>query len=132
MAQYRAKLFNETSRQIHFVYKTTVPGGCTRGIQPGPPDDAGRNFTTDYLQYAHQHAMFYGRDLYVLAKLKKLNWPSMDMRMLYSRTDSHPGVSRNVGNTRKRDCLHMCSPGPIDIAADLFQELLSHELRLET
>ena len=128
MIEHQAKLMNETSRTIHFVYKTQSPGGCSRDISPLPPDEAARTFH-DHL---HNHAMFYGRDLYALARLQQLPWPVMDLRMLYARTDSH--VSSRFGPGRqkkKKDCLHLCTPGPLDVAADLFQELLAHELREE-
>jgi len=124
MVKHKAKVMNETSRTIHFVYKTQSPGGCSRDISTLLPDEAARAFS-DYLP-EYNHAMFYGRDLYALARLKKLQWPAMDLRMLYARTDSH--VSSRFWPGEKMDCLHLCTPGPLDVAADLFQELLMHEL----
>ena len=124
MDDYRTKLLNKTSQQIRFVYKTIQPGGCSREISPLSPDETARTFS----EYSFQHRYFYGRDMYALARLKQIKWiPFMDMRMLYSRTDSHPS-SRSRSN---KDCLHLCTPGPLDVAADVFQDLLAHELRIE-
>ena len=45
--------------------------------------------------------------------------PYLDLRMLYSRTDSH--VNLQAGG---KDCLHICVPGPLDVIGRLFHKLL--------
>lgn len=127
LANATEKATSASPRQrVQFVYKTISPGGCSKTISSLRPDLAARNFT----HYLFNHGTFYGRDMYALARLKQLQWPVLDMRMLYARTDSHP--SSRFWPHNKKDCLHWCTPGPLDVVATLFQERLEHELRLET
>ena len=110
-------VWREQQHMVHIVYKTNQPGGCSNTIAPLPPDEAARTFS----KYRYNHAEFYGRDRYAIARLHLLGVPVMDLRMLYSRTDSHPGG---------KDCLHLCTPGPLDVSADLFQDMLVNELAI--
>lgn len=119
--------YNEqpNTKTIPFIYKTHVPGGCSNEIRyPNAVDEAARSFN----EYQHQHGEFYGRDLYAISRLRQLGWPVLDMRMLYARSDSHPSSASWPGNRRKADCLHMCSPGPLDVVADVFQQYLQDEM----
>lgn len=151
MSQYQAQIRQERNRTVHFVYKTISPGGCSREISPLPPGETARTFP----DYAFNHGAFYSRDLYAIQRLRRRrrpattttttttnqtmnrtrtdlvnNWPVMDLRMLYARTDAHPASSTwPSSGRRKPDCLHLCSPGPLDVVADVFQDLLAHELR---
>lgn len=106
------------------VWKTQQPAGCTHDIfYPNNPLRAAQDFNfskpAGYKKY--QHEMFYHRDLYTIGKLQALGLPYLDMRMLYSRSDAHISSGKEVVSY---DCLHMCSPGPLDIVAPLFQRLL--------
>jgi hypothetical protein len=106
-----------------FVWKTQMPGGCTPEIAfKNDPARAAKesNFTN---ANRYNHKQFYGRDLFALSLLQKLEMPSLDMRALYSRSDAHP--SSRAKTSPDVDCLHMCSPGPLDIIAPMFQRLLT-------
>lgn len=108
-----------------FVYKTQQPGGCsTEPNSVDTPDVQARHhwmssITTgikkekkrDKKGYNWNH--FYGRDLYALGRL--WDQPVLDLRMLYNRGDAH---------VDRQDCLHLCSPGPLDVVPFLFQRLL--------
>lgn len=65
------------------------------------------------------------RDLLLLSTLQEFDIPSIDMRMLYSRSDAHPS-SQSGREIMKGviDCLHYCLPGPLDVAGPLFHQLL--------
>jgi hypothetical protein len=106
-----------------FIYKTITPGGCTPTIVDDmTPDEIGRHYDND--QKFNWHT-FYGRDLYAISQCRLHNISVLDGRMLYSRSDGH---TRN--RFGKDDCLHWCSsPGPLDVFADLFYDILQHELK---
>ena len=118
----------ETNSSIRFVYKTQSPGGCSRTISSERPDRAAASYPPEALKY--QHAMFHGRDLYAIGQLKSRGRLFLDMRMLYSRGDAHPGSAAWPKSGWKTDCLHFCSPGPLDVIADLFYDLLLSDLSL--
>lgn len=114
------------SKKVSFVWKTANLGGCSdEPIVPEDPLLAGRvrnfSFAPDYTRYFH-HVTF-ERDQYVCdhwTSMKEVtNTYMLDMRMLYSRSDAHLGKNGFVG-----DCLHYKSPGPLDVIAPLFQQLL--------
>ena len=73
------------------------------------------------LTWAYNYRSFYGRDLFALSRLAEVSMPVIDLRMLYARPDAHID-SLAVNQT---DCLHLCMPGPLDVVADLFQNLLA-------
>lgn len=107
---------------IQFVWRTNQPAGkCdmdgadqSAGLPELPPDAYARRVR--YKQFNWDS--FYGRDLYAISRLGRYGVPVMDLRMLYSRTDSHPNG----------DCLHYCSPGPLDVVPLQFQNLLENGL----
>jgi hypothetical protein len=116
-------VFQKEQPNIRFVYKTQQPGGCTKEIAfPESPDEAA--IKQNFHNYPYQHDKFYGRDLYAIAKLRQIGMPVIDMRMLYSRSDAHPSSFNWSPSLESFDCLHLCSPGPLDVIADLFQDLL--------
>ena len=99
-----------------FVFKTQQPGGCSKEILHLKP-----NSDYNYSQYkSYAHRYFYQRDLYLLSKMKEYAIRSIDLRMLYSRTDAK--IDSNKGDFR--DCLHLCWPGPLDVIGRLFAALL--------
>jgi GDSL/SGNH-like Acyl-Esterase family found in Pmr5 and Cas1p len=105
------------------VYKTQQPGGCTSEIANVSlsPLEAGENFVfVKKRKGNHNHYLFYDYDKAVIRRLQELEIPFLDMRMLYSRSDAHP--SSKTANPN--DCLHLCSPGPLDVFATLFLQLL--------
>lgn len=114
---------------IKFAWKTQTPGGCTKEIvSPKNATTAAmkRNFTEkSYGKDHYNWYQFYNRDLMLLNRLAKIGIPSLDMRMLYSRSDAH--ISSQSGRQLMRgtiDCLHMCLPGPLDVVGRLFHQLL--------
>ena len=90
---------------LELAWKTQQPGGCTTNVA--------QEIELSPKQY--QYDQFYERDLYALSELPRHGIHVIDMRMLYYRSDAHPGTP---------DCLHMCVPGPLDIIAPLFSQLL--------
>jgi len=117
---------SKRNKKTAFVWKTANPGGCSE--EPLVPEDpllAARtrdfSFAPDYTR--HYHHVTFERDQYACDHWtgnKELpNTHMLDMRMLYSRSDAHPGKNGFVG-----DCLHFKSPGPLDVIAPLFQQLL--------
>jgi hypothetical protein len=122
MTAYQNEQREKSSGTItQFVYKTNQPGGCSEQTSAHlSPDEAAidwirQNYTTKY-----NFDVYYDRDLYALSFLASRNMPVLDLRMLYSRTEAHV----NPPN----DCLHLCIPGPLDVVADLFQNLLETDL----
>jgi hypothetical protein len=109
---------------VTVIYKTQQPGGCTPEIanlslsplQVGATFDFSRRHN---FNYPH----FYKYDNTVIGKLQELGIPYLDMRMLYSRSDAHPSSKRR---NLPIDCLHFCSPGPLDMFAILFLYLLKN------
>lgn len=106
-----------------FVYRTNQPGGCHFNrtlLSPTHVDHAARTF--DYASMkleAHNWPWFYWRDLYSLARCQQEGMRTIDLRMLYSRVDSHLGHDMPGG-----DCLHFCQPGPLDVMVDLVYDML--------
>lgn len=114
----RGNYSNHKDKAPTFVFKTQQPGGCSKEIQPLNPADA--NSAYNYSQYqSYSHRYFYQRDLYLLSKLKEYGILSIDLRMLYGRTDAKISSKGNFG-----DCLHLCWPGPLDVIGRLFDVLL--------
>jgi len=135
---------NETlRRQMYpnttFVWKTQQPAGCNKKESYSPvlhsPEDL---FLESEVLYTHEyHRYMYQRDVYTISRIQTMNrqhrehhqqdtsgkaFPPpllrlLDMRMLYSRIDSHTTMKQG-------DCLHYCTPGPLDIIAPLFQQML--------
>jgi hypothetical protein len=113
---------------LTFVYKTQQPGGCTNEIANVSlsPLEVGKNFVS-ISRKNFNHPLFYEYDNAVIRRLQGLEIPFLDMRMLYSRTDAHRSSQANVKHCRRAsncDCLHFCSPGPLDMFAILLLQLL--------
>jgi GDSL/SGNH-like Acyl-Esterase family found in Pmr5 and Cas1p len=111
---------------LTILYKTQQPGGCTSEIANVSlsPLEVGKKFVS-YAEHEYNHAHFYEYDKTVIRRLQELDIPFLDMRMLYSRSDAHPSSKLpECRNTSYCDCLHFCSPGPLDTFAILFLQLL--------
>lgn len=109
-----------------FIYRTNQPAGCHFNrtiLLPDRVDQAARMFDFEAmnLQY-YQWEWFYWRDVYALARCQQVGMRTLDLRMLYSRVDAHPGFDKKGG-----DCLHFCQPGPLDVVADVLYDLLLEE-----
>ena len=116
---------SENVKTVSFVWKTQQPAGCTANIfHPEDPLRAAKefNFSHTPLYKERHHDDFYRRDMYTIQRwsteLRHVHL--LDMRMLYSRSDAHPGS----GQLDPIDCLHFMAPGPLDVVAPLFQRLL--------
>ena len=107
-------------RITQFVYKTQQPAGCSEQISTLSPDEAAIDMIMHNHTELYNHRFYYDRDLYALSYLSEINMPVIDLRMLYSRGEAH--------SKPPKDCLHFCSPGPLDVVADLFQNLLENDL----
>ena len=144
------------SNDFLFVWKTQNPAGCTNKIHhPDNPVLAGMDFSPSSVTHEY-HKQFWNRDEYVLTQIDERNKQlakklllskssssahahhhheaimnkvhTLDMRMLYSRTDAHPGsptLNNNQNVSEKPpDCLHYFAHGPLDVIGPLFQQLL--------
>lgn len=105
---------------IQFAWKTQSPGGCTKDIVS--PQNATAAFEMSVENHRFNYGRFRKRDLILLSRLQKIGMPYLDMRMLYSRSDAH--VSSQLDSWAQIDCLHTCIPGPLDVMARLFDQLL--------
>jgi hypothetical protein len=119
---------------LTIVYKTQQPGGCTNEIKNVslPPLEVGKNFIS-ITRNTFNHPFFYDYDNIVIRRLQELGIPFLDMRMLYSRSDAHPSSQWTVQQCRRSkycDCLHFCSPGPLDLFAILFLHLLQNNFEV--
>lgn len=105
---------------LKFIYKTQQPGGCSdQPLLDMSPDQAALEMERLNLTLKYNYREFYDRDMFAMQYLREVSMPILDLRMLYNRPDAH---------TRpEEDCLHMCIPGPLDVVADLFQQLLIDE-----
>jgi len=104
---------------ITFAWKTQNPGGCTKEIlSPQNVTLAAELLmkVPSTIKYKNTWLRFYDRDHMVITRLQSILMPFFDMRMLYSRSDAHPRI--------RGDCLHVCSPGPLDVIGRLFHQFL--------
>jgi hypothetical protein len=100
-----SKDIKQTNPNIQIVWKTQQAAGCTQNIS-----------SDIYSGNDYNHEEFYERDVYAMTVLPQHGIHIIDMRMLYYRSDAH----RSFAN----DCLHFCVPGPLDVIAPLFSQLL--------
>ena len=113
---------------ITFGWKTQQPGGCSLNItHPKHPWGATTGLVNKTLRYNWE--FFLEWDEMLVTRLKEIKMPFLDLRMLYSRTDGHISSRGKLvkywGRTEEyTDCLHMCTPGPLDVVARLFHNFL--------
>ena len=108
--------------EMTFAWKTQAPAGSTKEIS-SPTNAAeaayNQNFNDPNQKSYYNWGRFYQRDMLLLSRLQTIQMPYLDVRMLYSRTDAHPG-SIVSGS----DSLHFLSPGPLDVMGRLFHQFL--------
>ncbi|GAX22800.1 hypothetical protein FisN_24Lh081 [Fistulifera solaris] len=110
-------LLLERYPHLQFIYKTQQPGGCSdEPLLDMSPDEAAQEMIKRNLTWNYNYREFYDRDMFAMQYLRERSMPIFDLRMLYNRPDAHTNPFE--------DCLHMCIPGPLDVVADLFQQLL--------
>ena len=83
----------ESNSSLKFAWKTQSPGGCTKDIQflTNPVEVAQKFNFSDKSYYKDVYNCWqFNRDLLLLSTLQEFDIPSIDMRMLYSRSDAHP------------------------------------------
>mmetsp|Transcript_15629 Transcript_15629/g.35041 ORF Transcript_15629/g.35041 Transcript_15629/m.35041 type:complete len:392 (+) Transcript_15629:170-1345(+) len=112
--------------RMKFVWRTQTPGGCTNEIISPRDVNVAAQYSTEHFRGLYNYETFYRRDLLLLDRLNRAKIPYLDMRMLYSRSDAH--VSVFPGGPVRGDCIHWCSPGPLDVIGRLFHQLLNEEL----
>ena len=105
---------------IQFAWQTQVPAGCSDNITS--PHDVSIAGEMSMKLPNYNHGRFYQRDLMLISRLQEIQIPYLDLRMLYSRTDSH--VNLQADGMKVADCLHICVPGPLDVIGRLFHRLL--------
>ena len=120
MVLHEMEAMQQEKPNIKFVWKTQSPGGCTNDIVS--PQNATHAFVMSEANHRYNYGRMPNRDQLLLSRLQMLNIPYLDLRMLYSRSDAH--VSSPYPSNAQNDCLHMCIPGPLEVIAPLFEELL--------
>ena len=105
---------------IQFAWQTQVPAGCTDNITSPHNVSIAGEMSMKLPNY--NHGRFFQRDLMLISRLQEIQMPYLDLRMLYSRTDSH--VNLQADGMKVADCLHICVPGPLDVIGRLFHKLL--------
>eukprot|EP00040_Diaphanoeca_grandis_P002651 m.278678 g.278678 ORF g.278678 m.278678 type:complete len:426 (-) comp137854_c0_seq1:109-1386(-) len=103
-------VYRQTHPHVHVIWKTQNPAGCTSELSDGV-NYAGNTTYNWHLMRA--------RDERVLVRLQQHGLPFLDMRMLYNRTDAHVGDM-----AERRDCMHYCIPGALDIVPSCIQQVL--------
>jgi hypothetical protein len=98
------------------LWKTQQPGGCTKAISDG--------FGTEESQHKYNYRTFRPRDEIVIARLRALGLPFLDLRALYNRSDAHVCSGRYSADECP-DCLHFCMPGALDILPGVLQTALA-------
>jgi hypothetical protein len=121
--------YRETVPQRLILWKTQQPGGCSDHIQDGHAtfgkDEPSLlyNTATKGFNYRFNHQHFRSRDEKVLEVLRSQGLPALDLRALYARSDAHVWLAAG----KVADCLHLCSPGPLDMVPQvLYEALLTH------
>lgn len=117
---HEMEAMQQVKPNLKFVFKTQTPGGCTKDIIS--PHNATDAFERSVDNHRFNYGRMRGRDLLLISRLQELGVPYLDMRMLYSRSDAK--VSSHLDSNRQTDCQHMCIPGPLEVIARLFDEVL--------
>jgi hypothetical protein len=121
---FREKFF---WHNMTYIWKTQQPGhtGCLNYSKPITTVNnayrQGKQFHEDvYDWYLHPSfdALSINQSLVNGVKI-------LDMSPLYERPDAHPASAAAPNSTIKNDCLHYCIPGPIDLFATLFLQMLA-------
>ncbi len=115
---YMKKRMAALNRTVSIFFRTMNPGhhSCDEHVEPFKnvndfrlvPNDEDKYHWNLHIEF-DQLAQFYK---------SILNISVINMKPLYLRPDAHPG---------RGDCLHFCTPGPLD----LFPRLLQNELSVE-
>lgn len=118
--QLKAMIAPKTS---HWIWKTinSPHFQCFQYTAPTLEFPIEPNFT-DYYQWE----LFPKYD-----KLSKVLFPAhgmqiMDMSMLRTRPDGHPGKMSYQWSKIGGDCLHFCQPGPLNIISNMLTHMLLH------
>jgi len=116
-------------RPVRFIWKSVSPGhpDCFSHLEHGPQPFGG--YATDA---PYNWASFPAFDEAARAASAMSNGTIeyMDVSMLYDRVDGHGGYSNysEIQNPSaeigKADCLHFCTPGPLDEVARVLQQHL--------
>jgi hypothetical protein len=102
---------------ITFVWKTQQAAGCTQNMSTKHPFLAAKELP-HITKLFYNHADFFKRDALMIPILQHHGIPFLDLRMLYSRSDAH---MMSTG-----DCMHFCSPGPLDIFPVVLHRLMKN------
>lgn len=101
-----------------FLWKTINGGGCgPLGTTDGLQERKAKEFQWD---------KFPAYDAMAAAVMQSISpsVPVINVSMLYQRGDAHPGAFK-----KEFDCLHFCSPGPLDETVPIISHVLSKVLQ---
>jgi len=129
------------------IWKTSQPGGCELWPLDEPPS-AARDYWQTYQGVQYNWALFEAFDDTVRTHLANTSLSAhnihiLDLAPLHLRPDAHPGSRPSPlleketpsGSPQwkaekwKTDCLHMCTPGPLDIVPRFLLHLLARVLQ---
>mmetsp|Transcript_59213 Transcript_59213/g.63893 ORF Transcript_59213/g.63893 Transcript_59213/m.63893 type:complete len:362 (-) Transcript_59213:1405-2490(-) len=113
---------------ITFGWKTQQPGGCSQNMT-NPKNPLATKSGLLNTTFRHNWELFYEWDEMLTTQLEEIKMPFLDLRMLYSRTDGHISSRGKLVKYWGRkeeytDCLHLCTPGPLDVVSRLFHNFL--------
>ena len=120
------------------VWKTSQPAGCQLWPLDEPPS-ARRDYWQTYQGVQYNWQLFGAFDATARRHFSNAslgNTYILDLAPLHLRADAHlgsrPSADHAAGSTNadefelwKTECLHMCTPGPIDLVPQLLQHLLA-------
>lgn len=115
---------------LSLVWRTNHAGHyrCPNALKPeSHAEQIANGRYTDVYPYLFRYEELIGV-MNMNATKRAMEWGGtvMDMAPLHDRPDAHVG-SFGLENTQWRmDCLHSCQPGPVDIGANIFLQMLTN------
>lgn len=107
-------LYNET-HPVSLVWRTIHPGHVECNNHTKPLGDVA---TIDEKNDKYGWRFFPQFDEMAMNSSKHFGYRVLDMSPLYLRPDAH------VGSRYKDDCMHYCTPGPLDLLPQILQQML--------
>ena len=120
----------KADRNVTFLWKTQNPGhvNCTNYREPFQDYSLGKDMDKVFHndpnaieQTKYNWNLFPIFDDIARNKSNFIGYKVIDMDPLYLRPDAHPA---QLPDGRKRDCLHFCLPGPLQLFAVLLQTMM--------
>lgn len=126
---------NASERPLTLVWATSLGGGCVAAGSSFPPDVPLAHQPRDIPEWfvgttadAWNYEAMYKWDAYAANFWRNVTRAAvLDLTPLWMR----PDAMVDSGKHKPGNCVHLCLPGPLRIAARLMQHMLHNELRAE-